>query len=184
MTIDSISSETELRTYLKPFAPFSVVDRGFEYATFDQVSDCKRERNQLSGKIVIEEEEFTPSCSLRGSQIVHAECSCLPKEEIQEQWCAHLIALVFKSYDQGLLLGNNATDTEGAVEEGFQVSQQSSYDIADTLEQARHLGYHCISPEYYPKVNVDLNFHSTALGIKVFYDNTCLLYTSPSPRDS
>ncbi len=179
MSLASATSESELRSSLKPFAPYSVVDRGFEYAAFGQVSECQAVGNLISGQVIEDEETFFTSVEIKSDQFINPKCTCCSEEDLADQWCSHLVALTFHCFQQNIY-SNSGNSKEASQTDVFKINA-SPEEIVKSLETARHLGYHCISKEIYPEVKVTLSTSNQSLGIKLYFDQ---LLITPSELNS
>lgn len=159
----NFSSESDLKNYLKPFAPYSVVDRGYEMAQNSQVDECSQSGNKIAASVVDENETFSPSITLGHTGISNASCSCCSDEDIAEQWCSHLVALSFKAWEMELLNLKPQDDV-------FNVNQFTPEDLAIKIKEAAKLEYHAKKNDYYPKVGIELKFDDYSLGVKVFHN--------------
>ena len=94
------SSKSKILSHLKKLAPFSVVERGIAWASQDMIADLSSSAHAISG--VVREDEnttHTVSLSIISAHEVDATCTCCTQADMQEQWCAHAVALLWSAAD-------------------------------------------------------------------------------------
>ena len=106
MPITESAQRDRIREFLKKHAPFSVVDRGLEAATNGLVTECGRTASKIQGIVRSSEESeetFTVSLTVISPHDIDAQCSCSSHEDMQEQWCHHAVALLWRAVELGFL---------------------------------------------------------------------------------
>ncbi|MEY4669188.1 MAG: hypothetical protein RL518_1887 [Pseudomonadota bacterium] len=172
------SSKSKILSHLKKLAPFSVVERGIGWASQDMVAECSSSNHTISG-IVREDENTTHSVSLQvvSSHEVEAACSCCSREDLQEQWCAHAVAMLWRATELEFFEPRGGF---GERESTFRVNASSPMEIAQALREVHTLDSHTATPDLSgqsstastitPQVALVLDLNSDRLGMKVLFD--------------
>ena len=102
---------------------------------------------------------------------VEAECSCSSAEEMQEQWCAHAVALFWRSHDLGFFESESGFDTK---ESTFRVANTSPAEIANVITELSTATL-VVAPEerFYPEVSIALDLSTDRLGVQVLFNGEC-----------
>jgi superfamily II DNA or RNA helicase len=172
------SSKSKILSHLKKLAPFSVVERGIGWASQDMVGECSSSNHVISG-IVREDENTTHSVSLHvvSSHEVEAVCSCCSREDLQEQWCAHAVAMLWRAAELEFFEPRGGFSER---ESTFRVNSSSPADIAQALREVQALDVQGLTPDISgqssssssitPQVAIVLDLNSDRLGMKVLFD--------------
>ena len=163
----NLSSESEVKSFLKNYAPFSVLDRGLSLLSRNCVTECAKSGSQIMASVEDTDESFSLTLDLHSGNNIKATCSCCTEEDLEEQWCHHLVAAVWQSWKLDFL-----TPTGGFLETESEIrmNHKTPEEISAILKKTAELEYKEQLPEYYPEVNIELHFDEDRLGIQVFYD--------------
>lgn len=155
--------------FLKSRAPFSVIEAGLQRASDGHVSECSKSGNTIHG-IVKDEGEVTHTVSLDfvSSQETEGHCTCSTDEEMQEQWCQHAVALLWRSCDLGFLDASSGFVSSEAI---HRTGLSSPQEIAGVIRDvSRSESAPQQQAQYSPKVSVVLDVSSDRLGVQVLFD--------------
>jgi superfamily II DNA or RNA helicase len=170
------SVKSKILSHLKKLAPFSVVERGIGFASQNLVAECSSSGHQITG-VVREDENSTHSVTLAvlSSHEIEATCSCCAPGDMQEQWCPHAVALLWRASELDFF------DPRGGFSERestFRVNANSPAEIAQAvrelckLETERSVSETThASGTFTPSVSILLDLGSDRLGIKVAFDD-------------
>jgi superfamily II DNA or RNA helicase len=170
------SVKSKILSHLKRLAPFSVVERGIGFASQNLVAECSSSGHQITG-VVREDENSTHSVTLAvlSSHEIEATCSCCAPSDIQEQWCPHAVALLWRASELDFF------DPRGGFSERestFRVNSNSPVEIAQAVRELCKLEAERPAAEvaqaggsFTPAVSVLLDLSSDRLGIKVAFDD-------------
>lgn len=160
---------SKILEFLRTRAPFSVMEAGMQRAADGNVIECSKTGNTIHG-IVRENAELTHTVALDflSGQDTDAQCSCSSKEEMQEQWCQHAVALLWRSCDLGFLDSSSGFVSTEAIHRSGSSSPQ---EIAEVIrEVSRTEAAPAATALYTPKVTIALDLASDRLGVKVLFD--------------
>jgi superfamily II DNA or RNA helicase len=172
------STKSKILSHLKKLAPFSVVERGINWASQDMVGEFSSINHTISG-IVREDESITHSVSLIviSSHEVDATCSCCSKEDLQEQWCPHAVALLWRAAELEFFEPRGGFNER---ESTFRVNSSSPAEIAQAIREVQTFDAKAgssdsgITPNsnkpVTPNVTIVLDINSDRLGMKVLFD--------------
>jgi superfamily II DNA or RNA helicase len=172
------SAKSKILSHLKKLAPFSVVERGISWASQDMVSDCNGSAHAVTG--VVREDEnttHTVSLSILSSHEVDATCTCCSHGDMQEQWCAHAVALLWRAADLEFFEPRGGF---GERESTFRVNSSSPQEIATAIREVHSLEQSLSVPDgsgapqpklCTPEVSIILDLSSDRLGIRVAFDD-------------
>lgn len=173
------ATKTKILSHLKKLAPFSVVEKGIGLASQNLVAECSSTGHVITG-VVREDESTTHSVSLSviSSHEIEASCSCCSAAEMNEQWCPHAVALIWRASELEFF------DPRGGFSERestFRVNSNSPADVALAvrelckLESESGLGERgTISGNamiFSPVVSILLDLSTDRLGIRVAFDD-------------
>ncbi len=170
------SVKSKILSHLKRLAPFSVVERGIGFASQNLVAECSSSGHQITG-VVREDENSTHSVTLAvlSSHEIEATCSCCAPSDMQEQWCPHAVALLWRASELDFF------DPRGGFSERestFRVNSNSPVEIAQAVRELCKLEAERPAAEvaqaggsFTPAVSVLLDLSSDRLGIKVAFDD-------------
>ena len=164
----SFNSETDLKNYLKEYAPYSAIDRGIDFLAACTIGECSKSGGQILTEMSHESESFQVKLDLRSGRKIIAGCNCCSEAEMEEQWCPHAIASIWHSWKTDLLAPQGGF---GEPESAIRINQKTSEEIADLLKQAAKHEYEKRVSDYYPEVKIELIFDADRLGVKVFFDD-------------
>lgn len=170
------SVKSKILSHLKKLAPFSVVERGIGFASQNLVAECSSSGHQITG-VVREDENTTQSVTLvvLSAHEIEATCSCCAPSDMQEQWCPHAVALLWRASELDFF------DPRGGFSERestFRVNSNSPTEIAQAVRElcklesekpTNEVGQ--VSGAFTPAVNILLDLSSDRLGIKVAFDD-------------
>ena len=170
------SSKSKILSHLKKLAPFSVVERGIGWASQDMIADLSSSAHAISG--VVREDEnttHTVSLSIISAHEVDATCTCCTQADMQEQWCAHAVALLWRAADLDFFEPRGGF---GERESTFRVNSSSPQEVAQAIRDVHSLETSAESSEasaapttYTPDVSIILDLSSDRLGIKVAFND-------------
>jgi superfamily II DNA or RNA helicase len=170
------SVKSKILSHLKRLAPFSVVERGIGFASQNLVAECSSSGHQITG-VVREDENSIHSVTLAvlSSHEIEATCSCCAPSDMQEQWCPHAVALLWRASELDFF------DPRGGFSERestFRVNSNSPSEIAHAVRELCKLEAERPAAEvaqatgaFTPAVSVLLDLSSDRLGIKVAFDD-------------
>lgn len=170
------SVKSRILSHLKKLAPFSVVERGIGFASQNLVAECSSSGHQITG-VVREDENSTHSVTLAvlSSHEIEATCSCCAPSDMQEQWCPHAVALLWRASELDFF------DPRGGFSERestFRVNANSPVEIAQAVRELCKLEgerpaaeVNQTSGSFTPAVSILLDLSSDRLGIKVAFDD-------------
>ena len=163
------SQHSKIHEYLKKRAPFSVIDQGIEYAASGAVSECSLAGGRIQGSIK-DKEGVSHSVRLEilsGSEL-EAACSCSTVEDLQEQWCPHTVALLWRAYDLEFFDPSGGFTTP---ESKFRLNTSSAEEIAAVInEVGKNPPLSVPDKLYLPEVSIVLDLRSDQLGIQLAFD--------------
>lgn len=164
----NLSTESEVKAFLKNYAPFSILDRGLSILSLGGVNECAKSGTKIIADVTENSENFSVSLDLFSGNKIRATCTCCTPEDIEEQWCQHLVASVWQAWKLDFL-----SPTSGFLETESEIrmNQKNPDEIAEILERTAELKYQNQAQEFYPDVKIELNLEEDRLGVKVFYDN-------------
>lgn len=173
------AAKTKILSHLKKLAPFSVVEKGIGFAAQNLVAECSSSGHLITG-VVREDEHTTLSVTLSviSSHEIEASCSCCSAAEMQEQWCAHAVALLWRASELEFF------DPRGGFSERestFRVNSNSPSGVAQAIRELCKLEPERLGAErgiasssgatFSPVVSILLDLSSDRLGIKVAFDD-------------
>lgn len=172
------NSKSKILSHLKKLAPFSVVERGIELASHDGVLECSSSGTTITG-VVREPEGSTNTVRLIvvSSQDVEAECTCCAPSDMQEQWCIHAVAVLWRAVDLDFF------DPHGGFSEreaAIRMASCSPIEIANTIREVHLAGEDQdawgaagvrVESGYTPDVVILVDASTDRLGIKLLFDN-------------
>lgn len=169
------TTKSKILSHLRKLAPFSVVERGISFASHDHVSECSCSGHAVTGA-VREDENATHSVRLViiSSHEIEAHCSCCSDADLQEQWCAHAVALLWRAVELDFFEPRGGF---GERESMFRVNASNPAEIAGAIRDA-----HALDPEgrpestisnavFLPHVTILLDVASDRLGVKILFDD-------------
>jgi SNF2 family DNA or RNA helicase len=189
MSVVSSENKPKLLQYLKRLAPFSIVDKGIGYAIDGQVVECSKVNSTITAVVrSTDTEDFSVTLQIVSSSRVEAYCRCSTREEMEEQWCPHSVAALWRASDLGFFEAHSGF---AASESAFRVNTSGPIEIAEVLErvsQASPLPENTHVHTYTdPNVEVCISQSGDRLGIQVYFDGDQQephFFESFSPRSS
>lgn len=168
MIPSQVNHKSRLLTLLKGFAPPSVVDRGLFLADQGHVNESSKSGNKLYGVIRGDDEvTYHISIDISGREI-GAQCTCCSASEMQEQWCSHAVAVVWRAHDLGFF---DADGGFAATESTFRMNTSSPQEIASVISELNtNEAAVGILNVYTPTVAIAVHLDSDRLGVQVFFD--------------
>lgn len=172
------SAKTKILNYLKKLAPFSVVERGIGFAQQNLVTECSSAGHLITG-VVREDDQVTHSVTLTvvSSYEVEAVCSCCSRSDMEEQWCAHAVALLMRASELDFF---DPRGGFGERESTYRIHANSPSDVASAIRDLTTLFTEqaAASPSNLPAsrsepptVSILLDLSSDRLGIRVAFDD-------------
>jgi superfamily II DNA or RNA helicase len=172
------SAKTKLLSHLKKLAPFSVVERGIGFAQQNLVIECSCAGHLITG-VVREDENTTQSLTLTvtSPHEIEATCSCCSRADMEEQWCPHAIALLFRAAELEFFSPRGGF---GERESTYRINANSPIDVATAIRDLGSLttdvsnvsAGSAFSPRSIePTVSILLDLSSDRLGIRVAFDD-------------
>lgn len=160
----------KLLAHLRRKAPYSIVDRGIEYAEQGRVQECSKSGNKLIG--VVQEpdgEALAVQLQIVSFQEIEARCSCCSHAEMVEQWCQHAVALLWRSTELGFFDPNSGF---AASESVYRFNTSTPEDIAAVLaEAAAHAPAGTVSARPPQEVTIIFDLSGDRLGVQVLFDD-------------
>lgn len=178
--------QEKIRDFLKTHAPFSVIDRGIDYANEGFVSECSRTGNLISGSVLdLEGNDLSVQLEILSGNGVEATCHCSTKEELLEQWCPHVVALLWRASELDFF---DTSQGFASQESTIRMNTNSPADMADVLREIRGVsGAQLTEAGYRPSVGIELDLRSDRLGVRLFFDGelqSSNIFGGFSPRSS
>jgi superfamily II DNA or RNA helicase len=164
------AQKTRLLEYLKKKAPFSVIDLGQQHASHGDVLECSQSGSRISG-IIKNTEDGTSAAHIDviSGQDVEAQCTCSSDDDINDQWCQHVVALVWRAASLGFFDPHSGFASTESV---YRMNTSSPQDIASVITEISQLEHAAAQQApYYPQVSIILDLESDRLGVRVFFDN-------------
>jgi superfamily II DNA or RNA helicase len=174
------AAKSKILSHLRKLAPFSVVERGIGFATNDHVTECSGAGPAIGG--VVREDENTHhsvKLSVVSAHEIDASCSCCSESDIQEQWCSHAVALLWRAAELDFF---DPRGGFGERESTFRMNSGSPAEIAGVVQEIFALDSEAspwdatgaaVAPVgYTPQVCIVLDLNSDRLGVKVLFDET------------
>ncbi len=170
------TTKSKILTHLRKLAPYSVVERGIAFSAQDHVTECSFTGHTITGSIRDEDPSVTRSVRLDilSSHDIDASCSCCSAADLQEQWCPHAVALLWRAAELDFFEPRGGF---GERESTFRVAPGSPNEIADAIREAHSLEP-CSSAQplpshspFLPRVSILLDLTSDRLGVKVLFDD-------------
>jgi len=159
----------KIKDFLKKHAPFSVIDRGMSYAEGGGVSECSLFGGSIQG-IVKDENGATHAVRLNilsGCEL-NATCTCCSPDDLCEQWCAHVVALLWRAHDLDFF------DPSGGfapLESKVRLNTSSPEDIAAVINEVGKTPPLRVPDNLYlPEVSILLDLRRDQLGIQLAFD--------------
>lgn len=170
------SAKSKILTHLRKLAPYSVVERGISFASQDHVSECSFAGHTITGHVREEDPAVTHSVRLEivSATDIEAGCSCCSAADLQEQWCPHTVALLWRAAELDFFEPRSGF---GERESTFRPSAGSPLEIAEAIRDSHSLepsaaGHPTASPSaLFPNVSILLDLSSDRLGVKVLFDD-------------
>ncbi|MGI6525181.1 MAG: SNF2-related protein [Bdellovibrionota bacterium] len=159
---------SELQGYLKKQAPYSVLDTGVELADNGFVNNLQKEGRLVQGVISDKNAEtFAASLEIISPAQLKATCACCSTEDLEEQWCAHVVALLIEAVEEHLI--NPYSDL--AIQDTYRINTSSPVEIASILRQVPINKEHKPTEEaFYPDVTILLDLQRERLGVQVLFN--------------
>lgn len=164
----NFTSEADLKTYLKQYAPYSAIDRGIDFLSSCSIDEIAKSNGKIIAEMQADSESYSVKLDLRSGRRIEATCSCCSEAEMNEQWCPHTIAALWHSWKTDLLAPQGGF---GEPESAIRINQKSSDEIAVLLKQAATHEFEKKVSDYFPEVKIELIFDADRLGVKVFFDD-------------
>ncbi|MCB0320660.1 MAG: hypothetical protein KDD60_07005, partial [Bdellovibrionales bacterium] len=182
-------SKPKLLQYLRRLAPFSVVDRGISFALDGKVVECSKVHSTISAIVRAHEgEDFSVSLEIVSASRVEAHCRCSTREEMEEQWCPHSVASLWRASELGFFEPHSGF---ASTESAFRVNTSSPEEIASVLSSLVEPRPLPESPSTQtlesPDVSVLISPSGDRLGFQVSFDSHLQephLFESYSQRSS
>lgn len=167
MQIEFLQTESEVRSFLKNYAPYSVIDRGLEISASGGVGELSRDGRKVLAIVTDGAESFQTKLTVGDKTI--AQCSCSSDEDLADQWCTHCSALLWHAWKNDFL--SNQNNQNISTEPAFRINPKTPEEIAETLKEAQTL---VIKKEtennYRPSVRIELEIDGDQLGVRPYYD--------------
>jgi len=133
------------------------------------VLECSRSGSAIRG--IVQDEEGNP-CSVQleftSARNVDGVCSCCSPEEMQEQWCHHAVALIWRASELNFLDSQSGFSSPEAT---YRVSGGTPAEIAAVLtdvSRVENMGAH--ASLWSPDVRIVLHLEGDRLGAQVYFD--------------
>ncbi|MCA9332231.1 hypothetical protein KC968_04845, partial [Candidatus Saccharibacteria bacterium] len=189
MATVSAENKPKLLQYLKRLAPFSIVDKGIGLAIDGKVVECSKVNSTITAMVrAAEDDDFSVTLQIVSASLVEAYCRCSTREEMEEQWCPHSVAVLWRASDLGFFEPHSGF---ASTESAFRINTSGPEEIASVLErviQAAPLPESASAHTYQdPSVEVVVSPSGDRLGIQVFFDGDIQephFFESFAPRSS
>jgi len=170
-------AKSKLISHLKKMAPFSVVERGVHLAAQGHVAECSGTGHIITG-VVREDESNTHSVTLTvvSANEIEAACSCCSSADMQEQWCPHAVAVLYRAAELDFF---DPRGGFGERESTFRISPGAPADIAAAIREVGNLASTKPAADIAvgfsnsvctPVVSILIDLSSDRLGIRVAFD--------------
>jgi SNF2 family DNA or RNA helicase len=139
MSVLSSGRRSVVAHLLRRVAPFSIIDSGARLAAEGTVVECSRTGQQIRGIVRVDQTlAHAIQIELPGGDQIEGRCTCSSGEEMQEQWCAHAVALLLRAADLGFTEPGNGFapgqgSPSGQERGGYPASRNPADKIADVL---------------------------------------------------
>jgi superfamily II DNA or RNA helicase len=171
-------AKSKLISHLKKMAPFSVVERGLYLAAQGHVAECSGAGHIITG-VVREDESTTHSVTLTvvSANEIEAGCSCCSSSDLQEQWCPHAVAVLYRAAELDFF---DPRGGFGERESTFRISPGAPVDIAAAIREVSNLASSKTAVDLTvgfsnsvctPVVSILIDLSSDRLGIRVAFDD-------------
>ncbi|MBX7138680.1 MAG: DEAD/DEAH box helicase [Oligoflexia bacterium] len=167
---DPHADQERLLTFIKHHAPYSIVDLGMRFAANGGVTDCSRFGNEIHGTVKDDAgSDFSVKLRVISTSNLDASCSCSSHEDLAEQWCQHIVALLVRASDLGFFDSHAGFSSSDSV---YRVAANSPAEIATVIRELGGLpvGESSRHNDYRPAVAIMLDLKSDRLGLKVLFD--------------
>ncbi|MDC0357632.1 DEAD/DEAH box helicase [Oligoflexia bacterium] len=163
------STRPKILGYLKQLAPYSIVDLGIELADEGAVLECSRAGNKIIGIVKDREgQHHSLSVSMLSGNTVEALCDCSTTQEMEEQWCPHAIALLWRASELDFF---DLHSGFAASEAAFRMNTNSPREIATVIEDLCALDAGpSKSTTFLPAVTIELALTHDRLGVRILFD--------------
>lgn len=170
MSSEQTIHNTRLLEFLRRVAPFSVVDHGLTLANSGFVAEAVRVGDIIQGSVISDQgEHYGITLKVLSNREIDASCSCSSKEDMQEQWCAHAVALLWNAHDLGFFEPFAGFSNNESV---YHPTPRKPQEIADALQTAAKIDAWHSEYQYIPDVSILLQVNRDRLGMKVLFDQT------------
>ena len=164
--------KTRLLSYIRQQAPYSIVDRGMALAATDSAIECHKTGSKIHGVVTTQDdnsESFSVELEVISSNKIFAHCTCSSDEDMNEQWCAHAVGLLWKGCELGFF-SEHAGFPE--TESTYRMNTSSPQEIARIIDHITAEDLTTVSTEirYIPEVEVWLDVNSDRIGVQVRFD--------------
>jgi hypothetical protein len=171
------SAKSKIVAHLKKLAPFSVIERGVNLSVEGRVVECSCTGHIITG-VVREDESLSHSVAISvvSAHEVDASCSCCLPSEMQEQWCAHAVAILYRASELDFF---DPRGGFGERESTFRINPNSPTDVAAAIREVSQLkpgaagndlGLTATTTLSTPTVSILLDLSSDRLGVRVAFD--------------
>ncbi len=170
MVFAADTTSDRLVHYIRKHAPFSVVELGTRFAREGRVLESSKIGEEVRA-IVRDDGDVAHSVSLQiiSDHEVESNCSCSSREDLVEQWCPHVVALVLRAHELGFF---TASSGFAAKESTYRLNTSSSAEIAAILAELPLATTGTTPIRSLLKVTVELETSTDRLGVKIFFDGT------------
>ncbi|MCI5066448.1 DEAD/DEAH box helicase [bacterium] len=202
----SVSSENKpkLLQYLKRLAPFSAVDKGISFAVDGRVVECSKVNSTITAMVRAPQggdpfhalpsgqqessDDYSVTLEVVSSNRVEAHCRCSSREEMEEQWCVHSVAVLWRASDLGFFEPHSGFASNDSA---FRINTSGPDEIAAVLEKVSEAeplpGTSDLNLFTDPKVTVLVTPSGDRFGIQVLFNDELQephFFESYSPRSS
>lgn len=159
----------KILSYLKRLAPYSIVDIGITLASEDGILECGRQANKITGVVRDQEgQHHSITINILSGSRVEGLCDCSSADEMEEQWCPHAIAMLWRASELDFFDMNSGF---AATEAAFRMNTNSPREIAEIVRDLDTFNNSAApKKDYYPTVSIQLATNSDRLGVRVLFD--------------
>lgn len=159
--------------FLRRVTRFSVIEGATELAQNGSVVECSRAGPDIIGIVCLPnpgqgEENNSVRLAVDSAESIKATCSCCSKEEMDEQWCQHAVALLLRAQQLGFLeLDSGFASNESTI----RMNLSSPDEIARVIQDISAISpAQSPSRSFNPHVTIILDHSSDRLGVQLQFD--------------
>ncbi|MCB0336398.1 MAG: hypothetical protein KDD62_08830, partial [Bdellovibrionales bacterium] len=168
--MQSLSPKHEkIKSYILDKSAYSIHDRGVALVQAGNIKECAKTGRQITGIVTDEDDEdFSVSFNVESRTSIRAHCDCSSDQEMEEQWCAHAVALLIQANELDFL------DSESGFAPGesrYRMNSKSPVEIASMMREISEVETKPQNSAYRPEVKIFLDASEDRLGIQVLFND-------------